>query len=139
MSRAFEFFDHTADVGVRVRADTLAGLLCAGGEALYAVIGRLETAGDVHERPFQFSGDDLAVLLRDYLAELLVLFERQRRIASDVTDAVFDGHALRVTTRLAAVDRRRSTYQREVKAVTYHELELHRTADGYEASFIVDI
>jgi SHS2 domain-containing protein len=139
MTRSFEFFDHTADMGVSVVGDTLAELLCAAGEGLYEVIGRFEACSDLREVAFELPGNDLSLLLRDYLAELLVLFERERRIATGVKRAVFAENRLQATVQVAAIDDRRSAYYREVKAITYHELTLHQTAERYEATFIVDI
>ena len=37
------------------------------------------------------------------------------------------------------IDRRLSAYHHEVKAITYHELDILRIPGGYEATVIVDI
>ncbi len=139
MARDFELFDHTADIGVRVTADTLAELLRAAGEGLYAVIGRLEAEGGRREVQLDFSADDRALLLRDYLAELLLIVDRDQRIATGVGVTVFDERRLQASVQLARVCVERSAYDREVKAITYHELEVRRTERGYEATFIVDV
>ena len=139
MARNFAFFDHTADLGMHVTADTLPELVHAAGEGLYAAIGQLTSRGTTQEHHWEFDGDEWHLLLRDYLAELLALFEGDHRLVTAVTAATFDGTRLRVTAQSAAVDREHSAYQREVKAVTYHELALQRTAAGFTASFIVDI
>ena len=139
MTGSFEFFDHTADVGVRVVAETLPELVRAAGEGLYAVIGDLKPGGVTRKVRFQLTGDDRAVLLRDYLAELLVLFDRDRDIVTNVEVTVFDERCLHVTVQAARLDDERSTYHHEIKAVTYHELEVRRTGSGYEATYIVDI
>lgn len=139
MTARWEFFDHTADLGVRVTADSLPELIRAAGEGLYEVIGQLETHRETHDRPLEFAGDDPAVLLRDYLAELLLYFERDQLVATEVVVAEANEGHIRATARMAAVDPQRSTYHREVKAVTYHQLTLERTENGYEATFIVDI
>ncbi|MCK4658807.1 MAG: archease [Phycisphaerae bacterium] len=139
MSGSFELFDHTADVGIRVSADTSAELVRAAGEGLYAVIGELETTGDPQAVRLEFSADERAILLRDYLAELLVLFECEQRIAADVEVTVFDEKCLGVIGQMAVVDKARSVFFGEVKAITYHELAVRRTENGYEATFIVDV
>lgn len=138
----FDFFDHTADVGIRVFAPTLAGLIQPAGEALYSVIGELAAAGESLPIVFNLTAGHrpgAALLLRDYLAELLVLFERDQRVATLVEVSRFDDERLAVRVQTALLDVGRTIYHREVKAVTYHELEIRRTADGYEATIIVDI
>ena len=136
---SYEFFDHTADMGVRVRAATLPELIAPAGDGLYAAIGRLVGQGDAGSVSFDFTGDEPAVLLRDYLGELLILFERDARVVTAVDVSSFDDDRLAVTAHTRSVDAQRSVFHREVKAVTYHELNIAAIPDGYEATFIVDI
>jgi SHS2 domain-containing protein len=51
----------------------------------------------------------------------------------------FSQTRLAATVQLQRIDMTASTLEREVKAVTYHELRVCRVADGYEATYIVDI
>ena len=137
---SFELFDHTADIGVRVRAGSLAELATPAAEALYTVIGELVTGpGTPGSRVFDLSGDDPAVLLRDLLAELLFAFEHDRQIAVEIAVAEFTGDRLRATVQMAGLDGRRSVYHREVKAITYHQLGIRAIEGGYEAVYIVDV
>ena len=139
MQTRYEFFDHTADIGIRVFAATLAGLVQPAGQALYEVIGELAPGGEPEALRLSFSGDEPALLLRDYLAELLRRFETDGQIVTQVEVEEFDDARLAVAARLCRVDRQRSALEREVKAITYHELAIRRSADGYEATCIVDI
>ena len=139
MTGSFEFFDHTADVGIRVVADTLPELVRAAGEGLYAVLGDLIPGPETREIRLRLTGDDCAILLRDYLAELLLLFDRDRDIVTDVEVTAFDERCLRASAQVARLDDVQSTYHHEIKAVTYHQLDVRRTENGYEATFIVDI
>ena len=88
---------------------------------------------------FELTDADPPALLRDYLAELLVLFERDARRAILLNDPTFDEQRLKVTVRTANVDQERSDLLREVKAVTYHELDIRAIPGGHEATIIVDI
>ena len=135
----FELFDHTADIGVRVFAPTLTELVAPAVAGLYAVIGALVPSGPVAETRFSFSGAEPALLLRDYLAELLRLFDAERRMVTAVAAEEFDRERLTVVGQMRAVDMSASELEREAKAVTYHRLELRPVAGGYEATFIVDI
>jgi SHS2 domain-containing protein len=139
MQPGFTLFDHTADMGVRVRAPTRAGLLAPAAQGLYAVIGELWPGTDERAIALEFGGDEPALLLRDYLAELLHLFEREQRMLTGLDVQAFDDVALSAAGRLAKIDPDRSALLREVKAVTYHELAIHPISGGYEAVFIVDI
>ena len=139
MDGSFELFDHTADMGVRVRAETREDLVVAAVEGFYATIGELVAGGE--ESPFEFrrQGDDDATLLRDFLNELLILFEREKKRVVRIAGVRFPHRELVVAATIAPIDPNRSDYHREVKAITYHELAIRNVEGGYEATFIVDI
>ncbi len=139
MQPSFELFDHTADIGIRVRAADLAGLIQPAAAGLYTVIGDLITTGNAAPWKVTFEDAESAFLLRDFLGELLLVFETDRKVLSRVDDVEFAGNRLTVAAHLATVAEGRSEYHREVKAVTYHKLSIRPVEGGYEAVFIVDI
>jgi SHS2 domain-containing protein len=135
----YEVFEHTADVGLRVTAPDLPGLLADAGAGLFSLI-----AGDlsqIEERAtlrVSVSGSDRAYLLFDWMDELLYLFEGRRMLLRrfDVT-ATDSGIAARVSGE--PFDPARHRLQHEVKAITYHQLAVRETEHGLEATVIVDI
>ncbi len=139
MEARYELFDHTADMGVRVWAEDLPALIPPAVEGFYATIGELATAGSAE--PFEFArlGDAPEMLLRDFLNELLILFERDRSRLVEFKIVEFDNRHLRVVGNAVGVDLDQSASCREVKAITYHELAVRPIDDGIEAIFIVDI
>ena len=139
MEPSFEIFDHTADAGIRIFAPSMPELLAPAGEGLYAVIGELVTTGGTRPVEINLEGSEAPVLLRDYLAELLVLLERDRHMIESLEVSTFTDRQLIATVSSAPVDRQRSAYLREVKAITYHELDIRTIPGGYEATVIVDI
>ncbi len=140
-SPGFELFDHTADVGVRVVAPSREALIAPAIDGLYATIGELvPAAGEPASiERIELAGDDEAYLLRDLLQRLLLRFETAQLLATDVRVGEFGKDRLRVDVVWRALDRQRSALLREVKAVTYHELQIESSADGHSARFIVDI
>jgi SHS2 domain-containing protein len=139
MKASYELFDHTADVGVRIQAPDMTGLIEPATHGLYAVIGELTASGDTKRLELSFEGSDPAMLLRDYLAEILFAFERDQVCVTSLEVIEFTANRLHIIGRMAPVDRLQSEFQREVKAITYHELTLAPAGGGYQASFVVDI
>jgi len=139
MQAGFEFFDHTADMGLRVFAPSLAGLVPPAAVGLYSVIGELVPIGASLPFTFEWSGDEPSLLLRDFLTELLFLFERDHRIVVAPAAREFTPTRLSISGPSFAVDESKSVYYREVKAITYHELAIRSVAGGYEATIILDI
>lgn len=139
VSFMYEICEHTADLGIRVRAESFAALLADAGRGLTAVI-----AGDPKQvraettESFTVAGSDPTWLLFDFVSELHAAFELRRMLfcefAIDVQPA-----GLRATVRGERYDPARHLLAHEVKAVTQHELGVRHEADGWEAFFIVDI
>ena len=130
-------------MGIRARAATLPELATVMGDGLYAVIGDLVPArgsvGEPRELKIELHHADTSVLLRDYLDELLVLFDRDHRIVTTANVSTFGEGRLVAMLETALVDHERSVYHHEVKAITYHELDIREIPGGFEAAVIVDI
>lgn len=135
----YAIHDHTADLGIRVAAATLAELLADAARGLTAVI-----AGDTAQiRPlatdaFAVPGTDPAWLLCDWITEVLAAFELRRMLYCEF-DVVVDDAGLRASARGERYDPARHVLAHEVKAVTQHELDVHPTPSGWEGFFILDI
>jgi SHS2 domain-containing protein len=135
----YELFDHTADLGLRATAPDLDTLFAEAARALTAAI--VENPADL--RPVQsfdlnLSGSERHYLLFDWLKELLYRFDAEHFLMADCTVQVRD-HGLSATVRGEAHDPQRHTLCHEVKAITYHELKVEPTTDGWLAEVIVDI
>jgi SHS2 domain-containing protein len=135
----YETFDHTADLGMRVRSPSLTGLFEEAGAALLSLI--VEDPKTIHPQEsvrVRFEEDDLAYLLSDWLRELLYLFDARHFLACEFQAEVGNGK-LAAVVRGETMDPARHVLAHEVKAVTSHGLKVCKVADGYEAEFIVDI
>lgn len=135
----YEFFDHTADLGLRVRAADLDSLFTQAAECLYAAM--LEDVTSVQpsmERTISITGSDREFLLFDWLRDLLLITEEDHIVFARFSVRVSD-HGLEGTAWGEAFDSGRHQFAREVKAITYHELKVAQTADGWLAEVIVDI
>lgn len=136
---SYELFDHTADMGLRIRAGSLDGLLEPASRALYAAIGSLVPGDERRERRLTLADGTAADLLRDFLTELLVAFERESLMVAAVKHASFTDARLDAELVMSKVRVDQSSLEREVKAITYHELEIRPIPGGVEATIIVDI
>lgn len=134
-----EFFEHTADLGLRIRAADLNTLFAEAAQALFEVI--LEDRATV--RPEQkldvsLPADDKEYLLFDWLKELLYHFDAEHlvfgRFEVKVTETGLTGSAWG-----EPLDRSRHELSHEVKAITYHGLKVEKITDGWLAEVIVDI
>jgi SHS2 domain-containing protein len=134
-----ETFDHTADLGLRIRAPDPGTLFAESASALFAVI--VENPESI--RPLQvvevtLPPDDREYLLFDWLRALLYRFDAEHlvfgRFEVQVGEDGLHGKAWG-----EPLDRRRHELGHEVKAITYHALKVEKTKDGWLAEVIVDI
>lgn len=126
-------------MGVRLTAGSREELFFDAVRGLYAVVGELEPQPFAEESLIALAGESLAEALRTFLAEALYLLERERRIVTRVNTLSDHGARWEARVMLAAVDRRRSEFLREVKAVTYYGLEAHEQNGAFRGTFLVDI
>lgn len=135
----YEYFDHTADLGIRVRAADRETLFIEAAQAmLAAVVEDLSTIRPECEIVVTIEGDDPDYLLFDWLSELLVRLDTEHlvfgRFEVQFTDTGLIGKAVG-----ESLDRNRHDPEHEIKAITYHGLLVEQTEDGWLAEVIVDI
>ena len=136
---AYEFFDHTADIGIRARGATLAELftgLARGLTALIAEDSRLEPR---EARAIRLSAADAESLLLVWLQELLFWFSAGGFLPAEYSLEEVTPTSLRGTVRGERFDPARHVQGREVKAITRHVLEVARQGGGWQGQVIVDI
>jgi len=135
----YETFDHTADVGLRIRAADLDTLFADAARAMFSVMaGNLEAVRPVEEVRITLEADDLDALLRNWLGELLYTFHVRKLVFSDFTVSIGES-GLQGTARGEPMDVARHELDVEIKAVTWHGLKVERTSEGWLAEVIVDI
>lgn len=135
----YETFEHTADLGLRIRAPDLDALFAEAGQALFSAI--VENPDAIEPRQavtLELSGDDRAYLLFDWLNEWLYRYEAEHLVFSRFEVQVRDD-GLHGTAWGEPLDRGKHVLDHEVKAITYHQLRVEQTADGWLAEVIVDI
>jgi SHS2 domain-containing protein len=135
----YETFEHTADLGLRVRAAQLNTLFEEAAAALFSlIVTNLDAVRPTRQLSFQIAGNRLDDLLRDWLAELLYTFHTGRLLLAQFAVSVND-RGLVATASGEPIDPARHHLDQEVKAVTYHGLKVTRDGPQWLAEVIVDI
>lgn len=138
---SIETFDHTADVGLRIRALDLDDLFRTAAEGMfdYIVVNRGDVKASERES-FALEGEDSGDLLALWLNELIFRSETQHRLYSKFDVKVLDeGRKLEAIIDGETIDRDRHVLDHEVKAVTRHALKIDRDGADWVAEMILDI
>jgi len=135
MDNRFEEVEHTADIALRVWGRDLAELFVNAAYGMACQMADLDEADRAVERSIELEAYDAETLLVAWLGELLYLHERDGCVFTD-----FD--MLEVTpTRLRAVARGGPVreHRRHIKAVTFSDLKIVYTDEGYETTIVFDV
>ena len=131
--------EHTADVAVEATGESLEAVFAAVADGLAGAMVDDEP-GTGERFPIVVESESLEALLFDYLDELI--YERDVREVLPVENEATieqradDQWALHASARgvpLAEID------AREVKAVTYSEMAIEETEDGWRAYVVFDV
>ena len=134
-----ETFDHTADVGLRARAGSLADRLSALGEGLADLICPRENVRAAQERRCDVTAEDREALTVDFLWEIMSAIQYDRFAVAEVCVERAEDTFVRSVLRGEALDGDRHELAAEVKAVTYHQLRVARDGDAWTAQVILDL
>ena len=135
----FEIFEHTADLGLRVRADDLNTLMADAARGLFSmIVADLDSVRPSESIPIAVKGEVSELLLLDWLSELLYIYEVRRLLLSEFKVQV-DPSGLVATAAGEPIDPARHALDHEVKAITYHGLKLEQQNSHWLAEVIVDI
>jgi SHS2 domain-containing protein len=135
----YEIFEHTADLGIRIRAGSLDDLFADAARGLFAVmVANLGAVQMVDEVSFHIGGSNREELLHDWLAELLYMFYTRRLVLAEFQVEV-SPTGLTATAKGEGIDLRRHEIDVEVKAITWHALKVEQYAGGWQAEVIVDV
>ncbi len=127
--------EHTADVSLYIQAEDFPGLLQAGADAMLRLIGMSTDTEGESRRTIEVEGIDREDLLVVWLEELLYLTE-MHEVGFGKIDITFISD-----TKLSAIAEEIPGMipSKEIKAVTYHGLEIIETGRGLEVTIVFDV
>lgn len=140
---AYEFFDHTGDVGFGLSGSTLEEMFASAAEAFTAVVVNPGSVIPSRTEQVELRSPELDLLLRDWLQELLYRFDSSGFLPGSArADVAREEGQWRLRASVAGdtFDRDRHAVQVMPKAVTYHRLEVKASAaGGWTATIVLDI
>lgn len=134
-----EEIDHTGDVGILVRAETVEELFARAAWGMFSVLTDLEEVEAREFRSISVEADDRGALLVAWLSELNFIHSTEYFVFSDFVINHLGEHTLRATVGGEPIDAEKHTIYTEIKAVTYHGLKLEETDRGWQLQVIFDM
>jgi SHS2 domain-containing protein len=130
----FRWVDHTSELELEIEAQSEEAVFADALAAFAELVGD-GGGGEPASRDVELEADDHALLLVEWLSELVYLAEAEQLMPERVTSLELAGNSLRAT-----VEGLRGQPRHLVKAVTLHRLELQPDDRvGWRARVVLDV
>jgi SHS2 domain-containing protein len=135
----FRVLEHTADIGFEATGATQEEVFANAARALIHLMVDLDSIEPRAAVTVRVEGADPSSLLVNWLSEILYLQDVEGWLFGEFEVQRLSHHALAALARGEKFDRTRHQPKLLVKAITYHQLALEKTAQGWRAQVYVDI
>lgn len=133
----FEYFEHTADVGIRAWGPSLEVAFADAARGVVANMVDVADARAIGEARIDVDAENIERLLFKFLEEVLYLFQTRLWVITEADVRILGDTRLEAVLRGEAYDAARHGHVHEIKAMTYHGLVVQRAPP--EVRVIVDI
>ena len=137
-NKYYEILEHTADIGIKITGNSLTEIFWKAVHATADLLSGGIEIQPVIERGFSAKEENRETALVSILEEIIYFFEKELFLPS-VCSVHIENDQYEINMKgnfVTAEDIKNGT---ELKAVTYHLLEIKEVGDEYEATVIFDV
>ena len=135
----YQLIDHTADFGLRVKGSDPADLFAKSGLAMFDVLTDISVLKGSKVQTVRVDGDGWSDLMVNWLRELLYLWAGEEKLVSSIEIVSLSETSLTAMVTYDNFLPEKHPIESEIKAVTYHQLQVSPVGDGWEAQIIFDV
>ena len=133
-----EEYEASGDLGFRAEGPDLPSVAAAVAQSLISALVPLETIREHEIRSLETSGEDEEEQIINFLNEVLFLVFGHRWLPRKVESLIW-GETLKAELIGEPLDIQRHHIEREIKAVTYHNLSIIRTRNSVTIDILCDL
>lgn len=131
----YEEVEHTADWALKVWGSDTASLFRCAAEGMLTLLGAEPAGPSDKSSSIELGALDLESLLVSWLEELLFQIEEKQVTYTQIQVEITRGPRMRAEMQ----ESRSKPIYKQIKAVTFHELELRPSQSGVETTIIFDV
>ncbi|KPJ78815.1 MAG: hypothetical protein AMJ54_01655 [Deltaproteobacteria bacterium SG8_13] len=139
MRKPYEIIDHTADIGLHVYGADAAELFSNAASALTDVITDHRGVVAAESLNLSVTGLDWPDLMVNWLRELLYLWSGKDLLVASVEIEQVSEQKIVAVASVEPFRSERHRIHNEIKAVTYHQIDVSESLTGWEAKIILDV
>lgn len=150
MEKYYEIIDHTADLGIKVFGKDVNQIFANAGRAFTEIVTDTAMVNENITKEIAADGADLEQLMVNWLHEVLYHFEVGRlilkrfdilEIKQDKLETLFPSpnYSIKALGYGETFDINKHVVLTEIKAVTYHQIEVKKIDEEWQARIIFDL
>ena len=137
--KRYEQIPHTADLAARIYGKNIPELFENAAYAMFDLMADLEGLGEDESETIEIEAPDEESLLVAWLNELLYKsFEKQALFRKFHVVSLNEGHLL-AEAKGKKIEGQSGKLRAEIKAATYHNLEIQKDREGYKITIVFDV
>lgn len=131
--------EHTADTGIEVEADSLEELFRGAADGMLSLIVSPGSVSPLTVRSITLEAGDLEELMFLWLNEILFIVDSEGLMLSNTLVERVEELRLEGSVAGERFNPAKHSVESEIKAATYHQLEVGRSGGGWVARIIFDV
>ena len=135
----YKLIDHTADFGIHVFGSDLKDLFNNAAFAMFDQIAIVKDLQPEKELKIHVTGSDWPDLMVNWLRELLYLWTGKELLVKHIDIQTLSEYNLTATLRIDSFKPDQHVIKNDIKAVTYHQIQVNQVAKGWESKIIFDV
>jgi SHS2 domain-containing protein len=141
LAGGYRYLDHMTDAVIEAYGNTLEEAFESAAKGLNDTMIDLQEVKPDREINIQASGHDLQELLFDWLDKVMLLLVADGIVMSEFSVKIRhdDGYSLEGIAKGEKLDLQKHHYKVEIKAVTYHEMEIMQESGRATVKFLLDL
>lgn len=137
-NKNYKLIEHTADVGIKVTGESITEIF---EKAILATSDLVSDGIEIEpkvEKKFNIEEEDIKTAIVSVLEEILYIFEKDFFLPSECTVKV-EKNSYKCTLKGNIISSEEIKDGTDIKAVTYHQLEIKEIEGEYQAKVIFDV
>ena len=131
--------DHTADIGIQVFGADPKELFENAAWGMFDLIADTDTVKGNNHQAMDIEGDDWPDLMVNWLRELLYLWTGREMLIKSADIQSISEYKLSAKVAVDPYDPERHVIKEEIKAVTYHQIDVHKGSTSWKSKIIFDV
>jgi SHS2 domain-containing protein len=133
----FKYLDHPSDIAIEVCGNTVRELFLNAALGMLSIISDVKSSRERKAKRFDLSEESYEELLHSFLSEILWLVMNERFFPLRIHLLSFAEYTL--DANIEGIRLKDTEIKSEVKAVTYHQLEIVKKKDIWCTNVIFDV